>query len=320
MSSMTSLKHEKAFPKSFQTEIALTPEEAKSLYPYKIRSNRDFICATANCSAPLTCRCIDSLKTSSFVEGRRSENLHADHCPFSNRTVQKVEPTFQDQQFEVTDTGKNVDHTKGLYFDPILDDEEATPIKTSESMSTEDSPLLIIETTERDDLAQRLHNNRMTKLQHFVFHFEEDSEGTFINKQNIELPIRSRFRHIRTFQEPLPEDDRFIIVYGHAHLFKVNHPFCYQIRFDDIIEINNRYIHPTFLISQEWIQQNYSFLLPRKDKPTPFMAYIRKFPVLVQSKFINFKFEEEYSHKLGYFISPEEQMKGNTYFTPIPQI
>lgn len=316
MSSMTSLKHELAFPKYLQTEVALTPEEAKMLYPYKIRSNRDFICATANCSAPLTCRCIDSQKTSSFVEGRRSENLHADHCPFSLRTIQTIEPVSQDQQFEVKDTGKNVDHTKGLYFNPVLD-EEAAPIKTSESIPMDGTNLPIIETTEGDDLPQRPYNNRMTTLRQFVFHFEEDAEGTYINKQNVELPIRSRFRHIRTFQEPLPEDNRFIIVYGRAHLIKVNHPLCYQIRFEDIIEINNRSIRPTFLITKEWIRQKYPFLLPRKDKSNPFMAYIRKFPVLIQSKFINFKFEEEYNRKLGYFISPEEQMKGNTHFTPI---
>ncbi|HAA9661122.1 TPA_asm: hypothetical protein GIH59_12655 [Listeria monocytogenes] len=246
---MTSRKHEKAFPKSFQTEVPLTPEEAKLLFPHKIRSNRDFICATTNCSAPITCMCIDSLKTASFIEGRRSENLHADHCPFSLRTIQTIEPVSQDQQFEVKDTGK--------------------------------------------------------------------AEGTYINKQNVELPIRSRFRHNRTFQEPLPEDNRFIIVYGRAHLIKVNHPLCYQIRFEDIIEINNHSIRPTFLITKEWIQKKYPFLLPRKDKSNPFMAYIRKFPVLIQSKFINFKFEEEYNRKLGYFISPEEQMKGNTHFTPI---
>lgn len=316
---VTQLKHEYAFPKHFNRDQAITAAEAKKLYPHKIQSNKDFICATPDCDAPLTCKSIDTLSTSSFVEGRRSENLHADHCLFSTREIQKTERLSQDQQYQITNTGNHVDHTVGLYFAPIMDNRDEKTPQSNSTDGTESTNETATQTQKGNPTEKRARNNRWTKLHQFVTAFEDNPDSVYINKQNVQLPIRGRFRHISTFKMPLPMDDRFVIVYGKAGLYKINHPTSYQVRFDDAILVNNRLVHPTFLIPKDWVEQTYPFLIQRMENDLPFNAYIRKFPERTDYKFINFKFKEEQSPKKKEIITPEELLKGNTFFTSISE-
>ncbi|EBF5204384.1 hypothetical protein FH000_12705 [Listeria monocytogenes] len=313
---MNSLKHETAFPTDFKSETALTPEKAKSLYPHKIHSKRNFLCSTPGCRAPLTCKSIDTLRTSSFVEGRSAENLHVNHCPFSHRQIQKTDPYVQEQQFETINTGNRVDHTTGLYFQPLLEETNPSSETTMDKTSSEPSAP-IIRTEKRDTLTRKAVNNRLTKLHHFVTAFEENPDGYYINKQKVQLRIRSRFRSIHLFQYPFPEDDRFIIVYGKAYIRRIQHTTCFQIRFENHLKFHSHSICPTFLIPKDWVSSKYPFLLPLINKPVPFNAYIRKFPEITEATYINFKFKEKWSPKLGRLITSEDFMKTNTFFTPI---
>ncbi|KGL46318.1 hypothetical protein EP56_01635 [Listeriaceae bacterium FSL A5-0209] len=316
---LTLLKHEFAFPKHFVMEQAITATEAKKLYPHKVQSNKDFVCATPNCDAPLTCKSIDTISTSSFVEGRRSENLHADHCLFSTREIQKTERIPQEQQYQITNTGNQVDHTVGLYFAPIMERSEENPPKLNTTDEAENTAETVTQTQKGDPTEKRANNNRLTKLHQFVTAFEDNPDSVYINKQNVQLPIRGRFRHINAFKMPLPLDDRFVIVYGKAFLHTIRHPTCYQVRFKDAILVNERLVQPTFLIPKDWVELTYPFLIQRMEKNSPFNAYIRKFPETTDAMFINFKFKEEPASKKQKIITPEELLKGNTFFTSISE-
>ncbi|KDN88657.1 hypothetical protein EE55_13440 [Enterococcus faecalis] len=100
-------KHEKAIPTSANLKRlypVITAEELQLCFEkgqIGKEENKKLECMTPYCHAPITCKNMTNKnKTAFFIEGKRTENLHHQSCPFSEEAI--VQPTKKEQSASST--------------------------------------------------------------------------------------------------------------------------------------------------------------------------------------------------------------------------
>ncbi|MGX2947067.1 hypothetical protein [Enterococcus alishanensis] len=88
---------------------AITPLTAQKLYEKNIiTNNRNFLCPTKDCIAPITCRSIskNSLNSPTFVNQSIAINKHIESCKYHPNSPEELDKASTSSRFKHMKTGK----------------------------------------------------------------------------------------------------------------------------------------------------------------------------------------------------------------------
>lgn len=319
-------KHLQAIPKDLLIRKIfpiVTATEAQLIYQTTFIEKKDFICATKNCSAPLTCKLIDKPEaTAFFIEQVRKENLHIPSCDFSNRN----DPTPKKQlkkepNFSIEMTGNYIGVTPRNSFNTglgtsYLSDSIGTSnssTTTSISGTSESKSKTNRSRNSSTNVVKRKYNKQIKNIYDAVTMFENNPDEIVLEWfLGHNLPIKKYFRTIKSNREQNKYNDDVPIYFGRG--FIVNNPniTMYRFNFGDTILFKDeeKKLRPHFYVDKPFIDECFPFLKDRalNEPNKPFRIYIR-------ARFYLSKSEMYPYHNLLNFNKFDDELLNNIYFS-----
>lgn len=269
------VRHKKAVPlhKNLKNKYKdMTPEQVQLSYQHGLISeedNRLFECLFNECHAPITCQGMTKKSSSAFfIEGKRSDNLHINDCPFSEESLKKdSNNTEKEQEVTYEPSGLTIMDMKGGQFSRGLklpsNENETTTITEHDGNPSEESekgPIKTVSPKQSENLPTKPRNKHFKDIESFVSHYEENpdyiiDEG-FLGQN---LPIHRYFHSIKENHVPKRERDRIPIYYGNGYV-RFSEKGYYSFFFSDGVSIDSNWYQPHFFVSKEFIDYFFPFV------------------------------------------------------------
>ncbi|MES9526167.1 hypothetical protein ABWJ86_00435 [Enterococcus faecalis] len=285
-------KHEKAIPTSANLKRlypVITAEELQLCFEkgqIGKEENKKLECMTPYCHAPITCKNMTNKnKTAFFIEGKRTENLHHQSCPFSEEAIvqpmkkeQSASSTYEPSGLTVWDS-KHGYLPKGFGLSSNVKKKVVAATATTEELTDEYSTdtSTSIPKKEKNSLPVKPRDKHVSSLGQAVVRYEENKDF-IIHKGPLgeNIPISRYFQPIGKNHLPEKYNDRVPIFYGigFVHFSKKGY---YTFTFLTKIVINGSYYRPHFFVSQSFIDQYFPFIQElAKNRPNSLNIYIQE--------------------------------------------
>lgn len=267
------------------------------------------------CDAPITCRSLDpsSRNSPTFVNQSIVKNLHIKGCKYSAENLEKQSASDNQlaKKLKNIKSGKIVSDFSFSYgfFQPEI------IVKTSKETSDESD----LKTNGRSKSAKKSGNSQkrdvkqhLKTLQEHVELFYYDPEFKIMGVKR-EIPIKYLFKSIKRniLSNQISVLSYFSIYCGQVSISENKKKNVITVRFFDEVDISNTKLKPSFLISKNYMEQEFPDVITEIDKGEK--IYRKAFitlPFILKNKYLNFS-----SFNSSIEISPfSEELYANVYF------
>lgn len=268
---------------------------AKEFYPTHISNNKNFICSTSGCKAPITCKSIkpENVYSPCFVNQVLNENKHIKGCPYDPLdNLREITPKDEfSRRFNNIKSGYTVSDfsiTRG--FSKV--DNQNDSVRQNNSLTT----------TKNENKTSSSNNMSTAIVRETDQHIKTLSDHVEVFKSNPDFKIKTNFSRgtipIKYMFKPLYRnivldklhDAKYPnIYYGNAKISETKEDTIVRIEFKNLIILNKNKYRPSLIISREYFEDEFPDILSlfEEDSDTIFEAFIT-LPFFINGEFLNF--------------------------------
>ncbi|MFB9860146.1 hypothetical protein ACFPFV_07995 [Salinicoccus siamensis] len=244
-------------------DVKVTAITAKTLYPDKIKSNKNFVCPTAGCTAPLTCRSIKEIHVNqpTFVDQSRVINLHTIDCKHhpDNRGKEEAKSRESESYASHFSSGRTISSLSRLNgFAPPTTYSTKNNVSGTSRVKSGNSLQADGEGEKSKKKKGVMH--RLSTLQQHAELYVDDPDFRIINQSvGDAIPIREMFTGIE--DNVLHADqhlkETLTIYTGRAYLAETRNELVIAVRFKNKVRVEGRGYRPSMIISREYFKEEY---------------------------------------------------------------
>ena len=245
-----------------ERSIAVTPEEAKILFPDFITDYKNFKCP--HCSAPISCRAIYSYSRTgpAFIDQVSKPTEHTSDCEYhpDNRTSSAADSNRTDITSTYISNGNYVtDLTPNGFITRKVPEQKKVnlPEPANSSHNYSNSASTGHETADKRHKEVNLH---LSTLEDHVKYYLDDEDFTVVaNKSGKEIPIKYLFKKIQNNLSVMDlKPHRYLNIYmGNAFINKTSNDDIWSVRFADEVTVSGITVKPSFAVKKDYIKANF---------------------------------------------------------------
>lgn len=242
--------------------IAVTPAEAKILFPDFIKDYKNFKCP--HCSAPISCRAIYSYSRTgpAFIDQVSKPTEHKSDCEYhpDNRTSSSADSNSNDLTGTFVSDGSYItDLTPNGFIsrkEPVQKKVDS-PEPASSSNKYSGARNTGNETADKRNKEVNLHLS--TLEDHVKYYLDYEDFTVVANKSGKEIPIKYLFKKIQNNLSVMDlKPHRYLNIYmGYAFINKISNDDILMVKFADEVTVSGISDKPSFFIKKSYIEDNF---------------------------------------------------------------